>query len=373
MPSVLDRLPSPLQRHRPLVIVGVALVLLSTGLYGWRTLRQPSANFAFPPVQVAVYTVKPEDVPQSLEAVASLQAVNEVNLAPELAGRVVAIHFEPGTSVRAGMPLVQLFDETDRADRAASAARAEYAKFQLGRARELAPRGAISQQLLQQREAELTQALAETRQIDARLLQRTIRAPFNGDIGIRRVQLGQYVNAGDVVASLADLEHLYVNFTVPQQDLGKLTVGGKVIVHADAFPGRSFTAEINAVDPVVSSDTRNIWAQATLANPEKLLRPGMYVTAMIALPPRASSLVIPATAIQTSASGDSVFVVRDGKAVPVAIKVGQRMGERVVAETGLKAGDVIVSMGLNRVQPGGPVQITQEQPPKGPQSGTATP
>jgi multidrug efflux system membrane fusion protein len=363
MRPVLDRLPSALQRHRALVTVGAVLVVLCAALYGWRTLRQPRNAVAFPPVQVAVYKVQTESVPQALEAVASLQAVNEVNLAPELAGRVVAIHFEPGTSVRAGEPLVQLFDEQDRADRAAAVARADFAKLQLDRARELAPSGAASRQLLQQRESELAQARAQIRQIDALLVQRTIRAPFSGEIGIRRVQLGQYVNAGDVVASLADLEHLYVNFTVPQQDLGKLHVDGKVSVHADAFPDRTFTAEINAIDPVVSKDTRNVWAQATLANPDKLLRPGMYVTAMIQLPPRADSLVIPATAIQTTASGDSVFVVREGKAVPVAVKTGQRMGERVVAETGLKAGDVIVALGVNRVQPGGPVQVTETYTP----------
>jgi len=353
--------PAPASRRLllPLALAVVILAALFAGIVVWRGARLAAGagGHAPPPIEVAVLTIQPEALPQTLEANGSLQAVREVTLAPEVAGRVVAIHFEAGTSVEAGTPLVQLYDAPDRADRAEAVSKARFARIQYERSQALAPIGAEPRQILQQREADLAQANAVIQGIDARLAQKTIKAPFAGLIGLRRVNLGQYVNAGDALATLTALDPLYVTFSVPQQDLAKLRSGGEVTVRSDAFPERAFPARITAIEPRIGQDTRNISVQATLANPGQILRPGLYVTAAIAQPARPAALLVPSTAIQTSASGDSLFVIRDGRAVQVPVRTGPRHGDRVVVESGLGPGDSVVISGQLRLQPGAPVRL----------------
>jgi multidrug efflux system membrane fusion protein len=201
------------------------------------------------------------------------------------------------------------------------------------------------------------------RQLDARIAQKAVRAPFAGDLGVRRVNPGQYVNPGDAIATLTALDPVYVNFTVPQQELAKLKVGGAVQVASDAWQGRVFTARVNAVEPAIGADTRNVWVQAILANPDRALRPGMYVTARLELPPEPDAILAPATAIQTSAAGDSVTLIkgpqaaREGVAQIVPVETGRRIGDRVVVTQGLKSGDVVVTEGQIRLQPGAKVKV----------------
>ena len=363
MVDTFPRLPGRLRHRAPLAVAILILLIVFTGIYLWRDARlSPSAaGQARPPVEVSTLAVQPEALPQSLEATGSLQAVHAVTLAPEVAGRVVAIRFEAGSTVEAGTPLVELYDAPERADRADAVSRANFARLQVERSRRLAPSDTISKQMLQQREAELEQADAAVQRIDARLSQKAIRAPFAGLVGIRRVNLGQYVNAGDALATLTALDQLYVNFTVPQQELATLRLGGDATVRTDAYPEWAFPARINAIEPMVGEDTRNIRVQATLANPGQMLRPGLYVTVSVAQPMRPSAILVPATAIQTGPSGDSVLVVRSDRAEPVPVTTGQRCGDRVVVETGLSPGDRVITSGQLRVQPGAPVRIA---PPK---------
>lgn len=351
---------SSLQRQRPLLITAGVLIAVFAAVFLWRVMRLSSAygsSYPAPPTEVSALTVKTETLPQSLDAVGSLEAVNQVSMSAEVAGRVTAIHFEAGSRATKGMPLVQLYDAPEQADRAAAVAAAQFAKLQYDRSQELAPTGAESREVLQQRTTELARAQAAVEQLDARITQKSIRAPFNGRVGIRRVNLGQYVNAGDPIATLVSLDPLFVNFTVPQQDLVKLVVGGKVAVRTDAFPDKTFTARINAIAPEVAADTRNVAVQATLPNPDELLRPGLHVSASLELPALQEAIVVPITAINTSASGDSVFVVKDGKAQPVPVVTGRRVDTRVVVEKGLAPGDVVITSGQLRVQPGSPVAV----------------
>jgi multidrug efflux system membrane fusion protein len=299
-------------------------------------------------------------VPAGLDAVGTLQAVHQVTLAPETAGRVTEIRFEGGVRVGAGAVLIQLDDRPERADRAAAQARAELAQVQLQRSQKLAPTGFEPRVTTDQRVADYNAAAAAVRQLDARIAQKQVRAPFAGELGLRKVNPGQYLNPGDAVATLTALDTLFVNFTVPQQEFGKLRVGGPVEVVSDAFPGRTFTAKVNAIEPLVGSDTRNVSVQAVMTNPGQILRPGMYVTARMVLPPQPNALLVPATAIQTSASGESVVVVRGGKAAPLPIEAGRRIGDKVVVASGLKAGDVVVTDGQLRVQPGAPVKVVTQ-------------
>ncbi|TWB46585.1 efflux RND transporter periplasmic adaptor subunit [Nitrospirillum viridazoti] len=344
----------------------MAIVVL--GLFSWRQLRMgPPGAMAFPPADVSAMTVEAHSVGSTLRAVGSLQAVQGVTLAPEQPGRVVAINFQAGQTVKAGTPLVQLYDGPERAGLADAEAKAEFARLQLDRSLGLASTGAEAKQVLQQRQSEFTQAKAAIAQYNAQIVQKTIVAPFDGEIGVRRANLGQYLHAGDPIATLTSLDSLYVNFTVPQQNLSALHVGGSVDVSSDAFPNQSFNGRITTIEPVIGDDTRNVTVQATISNADHSLRPGMYVTIGVVLPTR-SAIVVPLTAVQTSASGDAVVVVRGsdaqhlGKAEFVPVKLGQQTGGDVIVEAGLKPGDVVVTVGQLRLQPGGAVKVTSLTP-----------
>ncbi|HKU93653.1 MAG TPA: efflux RND transporter periplasmic adaptor subunit [Vineibacter sp.] len=355
-------------KHR-LYSLGVAALLLAAllgGIYGWRQERRAAAATSYPAHAIAVVAqpVAAETLPQSLEAIGSLQSVQEVMLSAEVSGRIVSLLFEAGNTVAAGAPLVQLYDAPERADRAAAAARLQLADVQYKRAQSLSATGADSRARLDQAQAELAQSRAAVDQLDARIAQKLIKAPFPGQIGLRRVNLGQYVNAGDPVATLTNLDQLYANFTLPQQEFSRLRAGGMVAISADPFQGRTFKARINAIEPKIGEGTRNITVQAIIENQDHRLRPGMYVSAHVELPARAHAIVVPNTPVMTSAWGDTVMIVQGpeartgGKAALVPVVTGQRIGDRIVVEQGLKDGDVIVTRGQLRVQPGAAVTVT---------------
>jgi multidrug efflux system membrane fusion protein len=350
---------------KPVAITGLVLVLLLAGIFGWRMIRTaPSAPPAAPPLPVAAMQVTPRAMPATIEAIGTLEAVRQLMVAPEVAGRVVAIHFESGDTVRAGQALIQLYDAPEQADRAAAQADAALARNQYARAEALAPGGAVSKALLDQRRAERDRAEAAIRQLDARIAQKTIRAPFAGEIGLRRVNLGQYLSPGETVVTLTSLGELHANFTVPQQSLGLLRPGAEVSVLSDAWPERRFAATVSAVEPRISDSTRNVTVQAVLPNADGALRPGMDVKVAVALPPEPDRLVVPATAIMTSAMGDSVVVVRDidaqqvGTATVATVTAGRRVGDDVIIDAGLQPGDTVVTTGQIRIMPGQKVRLS---------------
>ncbi|KVW77872.1 efflux RND transporter periplasmic adaptor subunit [Burkholderia cepacia] len=364
-----------ISRTKPIVISVVGLVVVFGLLYAWRAVRSGGAEQqAMPPMPVSTIRAEPRSVADEWQAVGSLQAVHEVLLAPDTSGRVTAVNFDAGQSVKEGAVLIQLYDAPEQADRAAAVAKADFAQLQLRRSQALAPTGAEPRELLEQHKADAAQTAAAVRQLDARIQQKSIRAPFSGQLGIRRINLGQYLNAGDAIATLTQLDPLYVNFTLPQQDMPRLTSGAPVQVTVDAVPGRVFTARISAIEPRIDGETRNVAVQALLPNTDRLLKPGMYVTARLVLPATTDNIVLPLTAIQTSASGDSVVVVKGadaqgvGKAVAVPVITGRRLGEEVLVSQGIKPGDIVVMAGQNRLPPGATVKINSTPP-----SATATP
>lgn len=343
--------------------IAVAVFLL---LLGWKQWRQGGAAAQpYPPTAVAAMRVTPTDIPNSLHAVGSLRAVREVVLAPEVAGRVVSIGFDAGETVAAEQQLLQLYDAPEQADRAAALARVKLADAQLKRAARLVDSGAESREILDQRTAERDQALAAVKQLDARIAQKQIRAPFAGQLGIRQVDLGQYLNPGETIATLTDTSQLYVDFTVPQQELRWVQQGGKVQVVSDAWPDNSYTAMVTTVEPRISADTRNIQIRAQLDNPGEHLRPGMFVNTSLSLPEQKGQLVVPSTAIQTTAFGSNVLLVRGaepekaGQAEYVQVQISRRLKDQVVISSGLKAGDIVVTEGQLKVPPGAPVTVTK--------------
>lgn len=352
------------------IVASLALVAVAFGaLWLWRGARtRAGAPPPHPPALVSTVIARSLNVAGELQAVGGLQAMHEVLLAPDSSGRVTSIDFTPGQVVKRGATLVQLYDAPEQADRAAAVAKADFAQLQLRRSQELASTGAEPRELLDQRRSEAAQAAAAVQQLDARIRQKRIPAPFTGQVGIRRINVGQYLNAGEAVATLTQPDPLYVNFTLPQQELTRLAPGASVQVTVDAMPGHVFDAKVSAIEPRVDGETRNVAVQAVLPNADHLLKPGMYVTAKLVLPSSEDVIVLPLTAIQTSASGDSVVLVHDadphgvGKAVAVPVVTGRRLGDDVVVTRGVKAGDLVVVAGQNRLQPGGSVKIESPAP-----------
>ncbi len=352
--------------RRTIVLTIVILAVVLGGLFTWRAIRSGGGQaWQAQETAVAAMVVEPQLAPMDLEAVGSLSAVREVMLAPEVAGRVSALRFSAGEYVRSGALLVQLYAGPEEADRKAAKARADFARIQFERSEELAPTGAEPRELLEERRSQLDQALAEVARFDARIREKQVRAPFSGRLGIRQIDPGQYLNAGDPIATLTALDTLFVDFSVPQQQLGALEPGQTVRVVSDAYPDRSFNARLSSIEPKLDEETRNVRVQARLANPGHVLRPGMYVTASVELPPQENAIVLPLTAIQTSAQGDNVIVIRGenaregGQAEIVSVRTGRRMGNNVIVESGIEAGDVVVSQGQLRVQPGATVKVTE--------------
>lgn len=359
-------------RHDVVVVITLLmLTLVLGGLYFWRqTLNSESQGWSQQATPVAAIQVTPRDAPVSLDAVGELTAVREVVLTAESSGRVTDISFTAGDQVKGGQRLVQLYQAEQQAELESGIALRTFAGEQLERAEELVPVGAESREVLNRRKSDYRQAQAAVKRIQAELRMKRVEAPFSGQVGLRKVDLGDYLNPGDVIASLTDLSELYVEFSLPQKALSRIETGMPVTLETDAFPGESFEARVNAIEPQVDPDTRNVRVQARLANPERRLRPGMYVAAALNLPPQADALMLPRTAIQTSAQGNSVIVVRasnpfgkglKGQAKVVPVTLGRRIGNEVIIREGLEPGDIVVTDGQLRIQPESEVEVIDPQ------------
>lgn len=359
------------------IIVGVLLGLLVGGLvwfnyFRGQMIKQFFANNKPPPTAVSVAEAKSEVVPNLLTAVGGLAAVHQVDVTADVNGRVTEIKFEPGTHVEAGTPLVQLFDAPEQGDLANYKAQATVAQLSLDRAKQLAARQFGPQATVDQAQAAYDQAQAGIAKTEALISQKLVRAPFAGDLGVRKVELGQYLTAGTAIVSLTDLSELWANFTVPEKDSGNLKVGQQVRLKVDAYPGRTFDGKITTIEPQIAADTRNIRVQATIANPDRILKPGMFVTTTVVLPDKPPVITVPETAVDYTLYGDSVFVItekkeEDGKtslsAVRTFVQTGNRVDGRAEIIKGLKPGDKVVAVGQLKLQSGAAVSISTDPMP----------
>jgi multidrug efflux system membrane fusion protein len=370
-------------RHRPVrpvrwfIIVGALLALLVGGLVGFNAFRtkmitQFFANNKPPPATVTVADAKSEVVPNLLTAVGDLAAVHQVNVTSDVSGRITDIMFTAGSSVKAGSPLIQLFDAPERADLASFRAQATVAQLSLDRAKQLASRQFGPQATVDSTQAAFDQANAGIARTEAIISQKLVRAPFDGELGVRKVEVGQFLTAGTQIVSLTDLSAVYANFTTTEKDSATLKVGQTVRVVVDAYPGRKFEGKITTIEPQISTDTRNIRVQATIDNPDSVLKPGMFATTTVVLPDKPAVITLPETAVDYTLYGDSVYLITekktdDGKtsltAVRTFVRTGDRVDGRVVITNGLKAGDRVVAVGQLKLQSGSAVAISADPPP----------
>ena len=372
----------PVRMVRWLIIIGLLLAVLVGGLVGFNAFRtkmitQFFANNKPPPATVTVAEAKSEVIPNLLTAVGDLAAVHQVNVTSDVSGRITDIMFTAGSSVKAGTPLVQLFDGPEQGDLASYKAQATMAQLSLDRAKQLAARQFGPQATVDQAQSAYEQANAGIAKTQAIISQKLVRAPFDGELGVRRVEVGQFLTAGTQIVSLTDLSELYANFTVPEKDSGNLKVGQIVRILVDAYPGRSFEGKITAIEPQISTDTRNIRVQATIANPDHILKPGMFATTTVVLPDKSPVITVPETAVDYTLYGDSVSLITekkedDGKtsltAVRTFVRTGNRVHGRAEILSGVKPGDRVVAVGQLKLQSGAAVAVSTDPPPPIPAS-----
>src|SRR3984893_17523834 len=367
----------PVRMTRWFIIVGLLLAVLVGGLAGFNAFRTKLITHFFankkpPPASVSVAEAKTEVIPNLLTAVGDLAAVHQVNVTSDVSGRITDIMFTPGATVKAGTPLVQLFDGPEQGDLASFKALATGAQMALDRAKQLAARQFGPQSTVAAAQGTYDQANAGIAKTEAIISQKRVRAPFDGELGVRHVEVGQFLTAGTQIVSLTDLSELYANFTVTEKDSAQLKVGQTVRVLVDAYPGRAFEGKITAIEPQIATDTRNIRVQATIVNPDHILKPGMFATTTVVLPDKPAVITVPETAVDYTLYGDSVFLITekkedDGKtslpAVRPFVRTGNRINGRAEILSGLKAGDRVVAVGQLKLQSGAAVAISTGTPP----------
>ena len=308
----------------------------------------------------------------TLESVGTATAVNGVTISTDLAGIVRQIAFESGNKVRAGDLLVHLDTTQEEAQLHQAEAQRDYASVTLKRDKDLLAKHAISQSDYDNAEASFRQAQAAVDQFAALIARKTLRAPFDGVTGIRQVNLGQYLKEGDMVVTLQAFDPIYVNFSLPQQDLSKLGVGQPVALRVDAFEGQAFGGKITAINSLVDQATRNIQVQATFQNSDFRLRPGMFAKVSVIMSQKQDVVAIPATAIHYAPYGDSIFIVSEmkdpqGKEYKGVreqfIKTGPSRGDMISVVSGLKPGDEVVTSGVFRLKSGAHVNVNNQIKP----------
>jgi membrane fusion protein (multidrug efflux system) len=358
-----------------LVSLGIVVVV---GLLGGVKAGQivamvrASERFAPPPESVSSARVEKTAWAARRASVATLVAVQGVSLGAELPGLVRAIAFESGAFVKKGAPLVTLDTSTEEAQLAASLAEASLAKLNLERAQTLRQSESAPQADLDAAEARAKQARAAVATLEATIAKKTIRAPFDGRISIRQVEVGQVLAPGSPIASLQSVSPIHADFWLPQQALAELRTGQKVRLRADPFPGADWNGTITTVNPEVDVTTRNVRVRATFPNPDGRLRPGMFANVEVLSSEETPVLVIPATAVQFAPYGDSVYAIEEkkdggGRASTVVrqkfVRLGERRGDFVAVTAGLSAGEAIVSSGGFKLRNGMAVAVNDALAP----------
>jgi membrane fusion protein (multidrug efflux system) len=360
-----DRNGKSMTKRLIFVIIGL-LVLIGVlgGIKGLQIERMVTKGKQFvpPPEPVTTAVAHTETWEILLTSVGSLEAVQGVVVTAELTGKVVNIAFTPGTMVKAGDLLVQQDTAAEEAQLRAAEANVALRRINLERIRRLLATKTVSESDYDNADAQYKEAEAQADNIRAIIRKKTIRAPFAGRLGIRLINLGQILNEGQPIVSLQSIDPIYANFLLPQQQLSEVKPGLTVRISTDALPGQVIDGKITAINSEVDQATRNIRIQATLANTQERLRPGMFVKVAVVLPAQKKVLTIPATAVLYAPYSDSVFVVedvrdeKDGQPQKVVrqqfVRLGESRGDFIAVTSGLKAGETVVSTGVFKLRNG---------------------
>jgi membrane fusion protein (multidrug efflux system) len=360
---------------RMVLVLGVIAVLLTAlGFIKFKQVETAvqAATFQPPPEAVTTIVAQREQWPATMSVIGTMEAVRGVTVSADLPGSVAKINFDSGKAVQQGDVLVELDTRQERAQLAALEAQRDLARVNFDRMQKLVNAGVISRMDYDQATAQQKATEANVAEVRATIERKTIRAPFSGILGIRKVNLGQYLSAGSAVVSLQALNPIYVNIGVPQQAASQVTVGHPLRLTTEDVAGQVFTGKVTAVDSIVDEATRNIQVQATLSNPQGKLRPGMFVQVELPLGASRAAITLPASAISFAPYGDSVFVVTDLKdpkghtyrgVHQQFVKVEGSRGDQVAVVSGVNPGDEVVSSGVFKLRNGAAVQVNNKVQP----------
>ncbi len=356
-----------------MIIMLVAVGVVFAAIFGFQAFKakmiaQAIANLRNPPQTVSTMTAATQPWQDQLEAVGSTRAEKGADLSSQVSGIVRAIHFQSGARVEQGTLLVELDASDDIAKLDALKATAKLAQLNYDRDSRLLKTDAVSQQAVDTDLANLQNNQAQVAQQQALVDFKSVKAPFAGRLGIRMVDLGQYIAAGTPMVTLQHLDPIYVDFYLPQQALAKIKVGQQVTAKIDTWPGASFAGEISAINPVVSASTRNVQVRAILKNPDEKMLPGMFATIDIDLGAPKDYVTVPKTAISYKSYGNIAYVIElksEGKGVAhqTFVKTGPTRGDQVAVLDGVKPGDIVATAGQTKLNDGSPVIINNEVTP----------
>ena len=363
---------------KKLLIAAVAVSLLLaaitfTKLGQFTAMGEAGKNMILPPETVTAMTIESEQWEQRIIATATVTAVQGVEVSAEIGGRVKRIAFESGSLVDMGDVLIQLDTASEDAQLASAEATAALAKASLTRVKKLNKQNLTSQDALETAEAKVKETVAQANNVRALIAKKTIQAPFSGRLGLRQVNLGQILREGDAIVSLQTLDPIYVDFSVPQKELSRLEPGLEVQVAVDAAPEETFIGKITALNPDVDLATRSVRVRAKVANPDEVLRAGMFAKATVIMPEKKTVLPVIATAIAYATFGNSVFVIDEqtsesGETERVLrqqfVRLGQARGDFIDVIEGLKPGESVVTSGVFKLRSGMKVIIDNTLAPE---------
>ncbi len=351
-----------------------AILIFVVGIKALQIGKMMSSPKMLPVTTVTSAAVKEEDWAPRLSAVGSVSAAQGAVVSTELGGTVGEIRFENGAQAKKGDVLVRLDVSQEEALLRSAQAEAELARTDLERARDLVSKKVISKAEIDAAESKFNRLNAIVDQMRSNIAKKTIVAPFDGELGIRQVNVGQMINAGQQVVALTSLDRVYVDFALPEQNVSKLTKDLEVSVRADALPGREFKGKLTAINSMVDPITRNVPLQATLENSDHALRPGMFAKVDVMLPETKKTIVIPGSAVSYAPYGDSVFVIekqKDPKSGQESlvlrqqfVRIGEVRGDFVAVKQGLKPGQEVVGTGVFKLRNGMAVTINNDLAPK---------
>jgi membrane fusion protein, multidrug efflux system len=358
-----------------LMVVVMLAIIAGLGFVKFKQFQAMAEQFAAmqpPPDAVTTVVAAQAQWPSTLNAIGTVAAVQGVTVSADLPGVVDRITFDSGKSVQKGDVLVQLDTRQEQAQLAGAESQLQLARLNHERMKGLVQQDAVSRAEYDTAAATLQQAEARINEIRATIERKTIRAPFSGVLGIRQVNLGQYLTGGAAIVPLQSLDPIYVNFAVPQQDVAQMRIGRTIHITSNEPGGSEFTGRISAIDSVIDQETRNVQVQATLPNPGGKLRPGMFVQTQVVLGAPQRVIALPASAINYAPYGDSVFVVENMKneqghpyrgVRQQVVKLGSARGDQIAVLSGIKPGEEVVTSGVFKLRNGAPIQVNNSVQP----------